>query len=220
MTNIFYVYFYLRKDGSPYYVGKGKNRRAFNQHNGFNPPADKRRIVFPQKDLDEFDAFYWERFWISFYGRKDIGTGTLHNRTNGGQGTSGIIRVTSEETKAKQSISAKNRSATSNANISKGKKGSKPWNKGRKETREDVLKRQSESHQNPSEEVRKKNADGHRGKTHSDDTKQRMSDKKKGKPPNNKGKKMPIVICPHCNKSGGSSGMKKYHFDRCKFKLT
>jgi hypothetical protein len=26
------------------------------------------------------------------------------------------------------------------------------------------------------------------------------------------------VVCPHCNKEGGVSGMKHYHFDRCKFK--
>jgi hypothetical protein len=27
-----------------------------------------------------------------------------------------------------------------------------------------------------------------------------------------------IVVCPHCNKEGGSSGMSRYHFDYCKQK--
>jgi hypothetical protein len=31
-----------------------------------------------------------------------------------------------------------------------------------------------------------------------------------------KGKKVPVVICPHCNKSGGITNMKRYHFDKCK----
>jgi hypothetical protein len=216
--NIYYTYFYLRKDGTPYYVGKGKNGRAHSTQKRVRRPPEKERIVFPEKNVDEFTAFHWERFWISFYGRKDLGTGILLNQTDGGEGPSN--RIFSEESRKKMSESAKNRPEEDRRKHSEFMSGKEPWNKGRKETREEVLKRQSESHQNPSEEVRKKNADGHRGKTHSDDTKQRMSDKKKGKPPNNKGKKMPIVICPHCNKSGGSSGMKKYHFDRCKFKLT
>lgn len=27
-----------------------------------------------------------------------------------------------------------------------------------------------------------------------------------------------IVTCPHCNKQGGSTGMKRYHFDNCKIR--
>ena len=30
-----------------------------------------------------------------------------------------------------------------------------------------------------------------------------------------KGKSDPIIICPHCNKSGGNRNMKRYHFDNC-----
>lgn len=33
-----------------------------------------------------------------------------------------------------------------------------------------------------------------------------------------KGKKFPKIKCPHCNKEGGLSGMKSWHFDNCKFK--
>ena len=33
-----------------------------------------------------------------------------------------------------------------------------------------------------------------------------------------KGRKQPIVICPHCNKSGGQNAMTRRHFDNCKQK--
>lgn len=31
-----------------------------------------------------------------------------------------------------------------------------------------------------------------------------------------KGKKKPMVTCPHCGKTGGINNMKRYHFDNCK----
>ena len=52
--------------------------------------------------MSEGDAFEAERFLISYYGRVDLGTGSLRNLTDGGDGASGAIR--SEETKRKQAI--------------------------------------------------------------------------------------------------------------------
>ena len=37
---------------------------------------------------------------------------------------------------------------------------------------------------------------------------------RKGRP-----SRIPIVICPHCNKEGGKNGMMRWHFDKCKLKL-
>jgi hypothetical protein len=83
--NIFYTYLWLRDDGSPYYVGKGKAYRAFEKkgHTCF-PPQDKAKIKL-QYWRDENTALAFEKYLIDFWGRKDLGTGCLRNRTDGGE---------------------------------------------------------------------------------------------------------------------------------------
>jgi hypothetical protein len=86
----YYVYAYLREDGSPYYIGKGKDKRAYIcRGRPVKKPSDLSRIKMLATELDEKSAFSLEREYILKYGRKDIGTGILRNKTNGGEGTSG-----------------------------------------------------------------------------------------------------------------------------------
>ena len=86
-SKVFYVYMWLRNDGTPYYVGKGTGKRAYIKHWVGNAPPINRMVFYIAKD--EAEAFETEAFLIWYYGRKDLGTGILRNLTDGGEGASG-----------------------------------------------------------------------------------------------------------------------------------
>lgn len=92
----YYVYAYLRskdsttaKKWSPYYIGKGKGRRAIDKEHSVAVPKNLTRIVILYQDLDEKTAYDIEETLVTCFGLKDDGTGILENRTYGGMGGSG-----------------------------------------------------------------------------------------------------------------------------------
>jgi group I intron endonuclease len=111
MAYKYYVYLHVKSDTlQPFYIGKGEGRRALrkqhrnqwwknivNKH-GFN-------VILLEEDLTEDEAFNREVFWISIFGRKDLGKGLLVNLSDGGEGNSG--HKFSEETKKKMSEALK-----------------------------------------------------------------------------------------------------------------
>jgi hypothetical protein len=161
----FYTYAYLRVDRTPYYIGKGKGRRLYEKHQkGISVPKDKSRIIYLKQNLTEEEAFKHEKYMIAVFGRKDLGTGILHNKTDGGDGASGY--VFSEETKRK---------------LSEAKKGKKHSEETRRKQSERMKGENNLNYgKSPSEETRRKRSEANKGKKHSEETRRKQSEAKKG----------------------------------------
>ena len=188
----FYVYAYLREDGSYYYVGKGQRNRAWKPHRrscGLNlRPKDYSRIVILAHRLTEAEAHTIESELILQYGRKDLGTGILRNITDGGEGLSNP----SDETRKK--IGA----ATSAAL------------RGRK--RPDLSAALIGLKKKPQTEQHKINSGlAKLGQKRTPEQRANISVSLKGKIHNK-------TVCPHCGKEGGTGAMTRYHFAKCKHK--
>ena len=108
----FYVYAYLREDGTPYYIGKGCGRRIHVKHKHVPVPPPKRRVKLVV-DVDEATSFRFEKQCIAYWGTKHDSSGILINLTKGGEGTSGL--QFSDESRKQMSDSAKARGITSRA---------------------------------------------------------------------------------------------------------
>jgi group I intron endonuclease len=159
--NRFYTYAYLREDRTPYYIGKGTKNRAYRKYKGeVNPPKDKSRIIFLKQNLTEEEAFRHEIYMIDVFGRKDLRTGILRNKTNGGDGISGF----------KHSEKSKNE-------MSEKRRGENNAFYGKKHLPE-ALKKMSEK--------KKGMVSVFLGKSHSQEAKNKMSNLKKGKYVGNK----------------------------------
>jgi hypothetical protein len=130
----FYTYAYLREDKSPYYIGKGHGNRAYKREKSevIKLPKDKSRIIFLKQNLTEEEAFKHEIYMIAVFGRKDLGTGILYNKTDGGEGASGII--VSEETRIRISKSRKGK-CVGKDNHNYGKSPSEPTRRKQSEAK-------------------------------------------------------------------------------------
>lgn len=155
----YYTYAFLRGDGTPYYIGKGRKGRIHDKRGrpcGY--PNDKSRVIFLKKNLTEEEAFKHERYMISIYGRKDLGEGILQNKSDGGEGPSGHTPTLETRKKISESKIGEN-------NPSYGKTGENAFHYGKRHSEETKKK------------LRERNTGekSHRyGKKHSEETKEKM----------------------------------------------
>ena len=115
-----------------------------------------------------------------------------------------------------KNISEEHRSATQRGILTKWQDPEYRQKVIQGQTKPEALKKRSESikktfRENP--EIVKKFADSHRGHKHTDESKEKMRIAHLGK-----SRKVNILTCPHCNKVGALSQMKRWHFDNCKLK--
>ena len=122
----YYTYAYLREDGTPYYIGKGKGYRYLEKERHNVKIPLKSRIIFLKKNITEEDAFKHEKYIIFILGRKDLGTGILRNLTDGGEGCSGYKHSEESKLKISKANSGKKWNDEAKKNLSKKCLGRKP----------------------------------------------------------------------------------------------
>jgi hypothetical protein len=127
--NNYYTYAYLREDRTPYYIGRGKHRRAFQRSGHFVKVPPKERILFLKTGLTYAESVQHEVYMIAVLGRKNNGTGCLRNYTDGGEGIPGYRF--SQEAKAEMSRTRTGRLHRLEAKERIGKGVAAAWAEGR-----------------------------------------------------------------------------------------
>jgi len=135
--NIYYVYAYLRENssvngpaGSPYYIGKGKRNRAYQDHFdcAANKPKNKNFILKIFDHCSNDEAKFLETGLIKIFGRIDLKTGCLRNLTHGGDGSSGYKHTAATKTKLRKNAISRQYSIKTRQLMSGAHKGSKNHN--------------------------------------------------------------------------------------------
>lgn len=179
MENKFYVYVHLRKDGTPFYVGKGSKDRAYTtasrskwwksvvkkEYGGKFPD-----VRFLENRLTEEQSLDREIFWIKKFGRKKIHpNGLLINHSDGGDG----LKNPSDDIRNKigSAMRGKKHSKETISKMSKSRSGINHPMYGKKHSA-DFCKKQS---------ILKRGNKNMLGKKHSDAAKRKMSIAQMGK---------------------------------------
>jgi hypothetical protein len=134
---MYYVYLWVREDRTPYYVGKGKEYRAYVKHtwgNRWISPPPKDRIVIVKYFDNEEESYLFEEWLISVYKRKSEG-GILINRSIGGRKRASLIRSQTEKQKLRKESVKKYQQSK------RGKETYKKWVEENKEKVREIKKK-------------------------------------------------------------------------------
>ena len=190
----YYVYQYLRTDGTPYYIGKGKGNRAYQKQGHTVPLPIRERITFIKTNITNDEAVELEIALIAKYGRKDLDTGILRNMTDGGDGSVGRVATKEMKRKIREANLGKKQTQETKDKRAEALRGQKRTDEHRKLQSESAKKRWANVDPD-AEEAR-------RAKLREARAKQVITTVE--------------VTCPHCGKVGGNRIMPRYHFDNCK----
>ena len=203
----YYVYAYLRSNGTPYYIGKGTGNRAWVKSKGeVGKPKEFSRIIIVEKNLTLTGSLAIERRLIRWYGRIDTGTGILRNKTDGGDGVAGY--TCPDERKLALSLKLKGRKGVPCTELKKQK------------LREAFLGKHIGPH---SEEHKKKISEALKGKPKNKTSVEKQRQKIKGRVPGTaerlayleameRGK----TTCEHCGKTTNLGNYRRWHGTNCK----
>ena len=209
MDNSFYVYVYIDpRNNEPFYVGKGRGRRYKHHLNSAKSDLHYKEsnrlkinkirkilgsgmepIIEIFSDLSENDSFIMEMNLISKYGRMDLGTGTLTNLSEGGEGQSGWI----------PDDDYRKRMSDSTRGEKNGMFGKNQSNETKEKIKNKALGREvSESTRKKMSDQRIGEMNGFFGKKHTDESLKIMSINRKGKckGKDNSGSKKFLFISP------------------------